>query len=51
MIFRNVREQRKHSLDEMAHELGVSVPQASRLDTGARGYRAREWRGCAPGTG
>ena len=42
VIFRNLREQRKHTLDEMAHELGVSVPQASRLDTGARGYRAQD---------
>jgi transcriptional regulator with XRE-family HTH domain len=42
VIFRNIREQRKRTLDEVARELGVSVPQASRLDTGARGYRPQD---------
>jgi transcriptional regulator with XRE-family HTH domain len=42
VIFHDIREQRKYSLDDVARQLGVSVPQASRLDTGARGYRVQD---------
>ena len=44
MIFRAFREQQKRSLEEVASHLGVSVPQASRLDTGARGFRPEDVR-------
>lgn len=42
VFFRSLREQRKHSLDELAGYLGVAASQASRLDTGARGYRVED---------
>ena len=38
VFLKRLREQRKRSLDEVAKHLGVAVSQASRLDTGARGY-------------
>lgn len=37
LYFRNLREQRKLSLDDLASYLDVSEAQASRLDRGARG--------------
>lgn len=37
--FRVLREQRQRGLVEIAEFLGVAEAQASRLDTGARGYR------------
>ena len=33
-----LREEHGRSLEELATFLGVAVPQASRLDTGARGF-------------
>jgi Domain of unknown function (DUF5753)/Helix-turn-helix domain len=39
VFFHTVREQRDHPLDEVAAVLGVTQSQASRLDTGARGFR------------
>lgn len=44
VFLHTVREQRKRSLDELASYLDVSVPQASRLDTGARGFRPDDVR-------
>jgi len=38
-LFREARERADHSLDDLARFLGVSAPQASRLDSGARGFR------------
>jgi transcriptional regulator with XRE-family HTH domain len=37
-ILRRTREQHKRSLDDLAVRLGVTNAQASRLDSGARGY-------------
>lgn len=37
-ILRRAREQHKRSLDDVAARLGVTQAQASRLDSGARGY-------------
>jgi transcriptional regulator with XRE-family HTH domain len=37
-ILRQAREEHKRSLDELAKRLDVSPAQASRLDSGARGY-------------
>ena len=51
---RRAREGHGRSLDELAAFLGVTAPQASRLDSGARGFRpddaARlvEWYGLGP---
>ena len=39
VYFKDLREQRKRGLDELAATLGVAPSQASRLDTGARGFR------------
>jgi hypothetical protein len=36
---RTLREQRGHDLDWLAGKLNVALSQASRLDTGARGFR------------
>jgi hypothetical protein len=44
LYFRNVREQRKRGLDELAEYLAVSEAQASRLDKGARGLRPGDVR-------
>lgn len=48
---REARERRGRSLEELSRFLSVSLPQASRLDSGARGYppkvvgRLAEWYG------
>jgi hypothetical protein len=53
-FFRDARERSGRSLDELSRFLGVSAPQASRLDTGARGFRPgdvsrlAEWYGLHP---
>ena len=39
VYFKRLREQRGRSLGELSELLGVAQSQASRLDTGARGYR------------
>jgi transcriptional regulator with XRE-family HTH domain len=39
VYFKRLREQRGHSVGELSDLLGVAQSQASRLDTGARGYR------------
>jgi transcriptional regulator with XRE-family HTH domain len=39
VYFNNLREQRGRSLDELASLIGVTASQASRLDTGARGFQ------------
>lgn len=55
VYFRRLREQRGRSLGELSKLLGVAQSQASRLDTGARGYRAEDvrrlsdWYGLAEG--
>lgn len=36
------RERNERSLDELANQLGVSLPQASRLDSGARGFSLKQ---------
>lgn len=41
-ILRRAREQHKRSLDELATRLEVTPAQASRLDSGARGYPVRQ---------
>jgi transcriptional regulator with XRE-family HTH domain len=38
MILHQAREQHRRSLDELAARLGVSAAQASRLDSGTRGF-------------
>jgi hypothetical protein len=35
-------QQRKYAVEDVARGLSVSVPQTSRLDTGARGYRVKD---------
>jgi transcriptional regulator with XRE-family HTH domain len=40
LFFRNLREQRGVGLDQLAHELGVTDVQASRIDRGVRGIGA-----------
>jgi transcriptional regulator with XRE-family HTH domain len=42
VFFSTLREQRGGSLSDVAKVLGVSESQASRVDTGARGIRARD---------
>jgi transcriptional regulator with XRE-family HTH domain len=42
VFFHTVREQRELPLDEVAAVLGVTQSQASRLDTGARGFRPED---------
>lgn len=37
-----LREQRKRTSSELASQLGISVPQASKLDTGTRGYQVED---------
>lgn len=55
VYFRGLREQRGHSLAELGELLGVAQSQASRLDTGARGFRVEDirrlcdWYGLAAG--
>jgi transcriptional regulator with XRE-family HTH domain len=39
--FQKLREQNGRGLDDLATFLGVAMPQASRLDTGARGFQRR----------
>jgi transcriptional regulator with XRE-family HTH domain len=39
VYFAQLREQRERSLEDLASILGVTLSQASRLDTGARGFR------------
>jgi transcriptional regulator with XRE-family HTH domain len=41
-LFREARERAGKSLDDLARFLSVSAPQASRLDSGARGFRPRD---------
>ena len=38
MYFRRLREQRGRTLVELGYLLGVAQSQASRFDTGARGF-------------
>jgi len=40
--FREARERSGRSLDDLARFLDVSAPQASRLDSGARGFRPQD---------
>jgi transcriptional regulator with XRE-family HTH domain len=40
--FREARERAGRSLDDLSRFLGISAPQASRLDSGARGFRPRD---------
>jgi transcriptional regulator with XRE-family HTH domain len=53
--FRRLREQRGHTLEELGRVLGVAQSQASRLDSGARGFgvedvwRLCDWYGLRPG--
>ena len=44
VFFKSLREQRKRAQDEVARHLGVALSQASRLDTGARGYKLEDVR-------
>src|SRR5690242_3295354 len=44
MILRRAREQRRRAPDDVARVLGVSLPQVSRLDSGARGYPPKDVR-------
>lgn len=44
VYFRKLRDQRGYSLDQLATLLGVDLSQASRLDTGARGFRVEDVR-------
>jgi transcriptional regulator with XRE-family HTH domain len=54
-LFKDARERAGRSLDDLAHFLDVSAPQASRLDSGARGFRPEdvprlaEWYGFGGG--
>ena len=41
-LFREARERSGRSLDDLSRFLGVSAPQASRLDSGARGFRPED---------
>jgi transcriptional regulator with XRE-family HTH domain len=51
--FQKLREQNGRGLDDLATFLGVAMPQASRLDTGARGFqqghvdKLADWYGLA----
>jgi transcriptional regulator with XRE-family HTH domain len=40
--FKEARERAGKSLDDLSRFLGISAPQASRLDSGARGFRPRD---------
>lgn len=42
VYFRKLREQHGLGLDQLASTLGVDLSQASRLDTGARGFRVED---------
>ncbi len=44
VIFRALRERQKRSLEDLAAHLDVALSQASRLDTGARGFRPDDVR-------
>ena len=44
VFFKSLREQRRRTQDEVASLLEVALSQASRLDTGARGYRPDDVR-------
>jgi transcriptional regulator with XRE-family HTH domain len=44
VFFKNVRELQGHSLEALAERLGVALSQASRLDTGARGFHPKDVR-------
>lgn len=44
VFFHEVRELRKRSLEELGTHLDVAASQASRLDTGARGFRPEDVR-------
>lgn len=41
-LLREARERTGKSLDDLSRFLGTSAPQASRLDSGARGFRPRD---------
>jgi transcriptional regulator with XRE-family HTH domain len=41
-LFREVRERSGRSLDDLSRFLNISAPQASRLDSGARGFRPQD---------
>jgi transcriptional regulator with XRE-family HTH domain len=41
-LFREARERSGKSLDDLSRFLDISAPQASRLDSGARGFRPRD---------
>jgi transcriptional regulator with XRE-family HTH domain len=42
VYFRKLREQREHTLTQLAEKLVVTQGQASRLDSGARGFRPED---------
>ena len=48
VYFRTLREQREVGLGTIAQVLGVDYSQASRLDTGARGFKADDVHKLAP---
>lgn len=43
-VLRRAREQAERTPEQLASFLGVSLPQASRLDSGARGYQPKDVR-------
>jgi transcriptional regulator with XRE-family HTH domain len=47
VYLKKLREQRRHTLTDVAKYLNVAVSQASRLDTGARGYSLDDVRSLA----
>jgi hypothetical protein len=55
VYFRKLREQHAFGLDRLSTILGVALSQASRLDTGARGFQVEDvqklaqWYGLEPG--